>query len=193
MKLDRPQWWTTTLPWRALKLQSPVTTMKPGKVTGIIIHKQGQFGLNRGDWVNGDRSGKAFHRGLDVIGWIGEDGLNPLDKRTVCCSPLHAIVLFVGPDQHGHPSVVLRHSSPRAERIRFSFFGDLEEVYVKEGQEIAVNTSLGLPCRFRGKYRFFHFGIGYEISRNGKSLDSYVNPRSSLEVKVAVQGRMPWI
>jgi hypothetical protein len=179
------------LPWRSIRLQSPVATRKLHKVTGLVVHRQGQFGLNRGDWVNGDRNGTAFHHGLDVIGWIGESGVNPLDDQTVCCSPLHAVVDFVGPDEHEQPSIVLRHSSIRSKRIRFSFFGDLEEIYVKERQEIPENTPLGRPSLFRNKTRFFHFAIGYELSHQERSWDSFVNPCSSLDGKIAVRGRMP--
>src|SRR5215471_11991403 len=192
MSIERPSWWNTLLPWRAIGPHLPVATVPDNKVTGIVVHRQGRFGWNKGNWVDGDPEGEAVHYGLDIIGWVGNSKLHVLDQQSVCCSPLQGVVAWVGPDEHGHPSINLRHSSRVAERRRFSFFGDLEEVFVKAGQSISVGTPLGRPCRFRGKCRFFHYGMGYEVRQNGKWQDVFIDPGPSLPGTLVVQRELPW-
>ena len=162
-------------------------------VAGIVVHQRGQFGWNRGDWVNGGSRERSFHFGLDVIGWISESGeCLPLSKQIVCCSPLEGVATFVEPDEHNHLSVILRHSSARAGRRRFSFFGDLEDVRIRKGQSVSAGSPLGRPMKLREDYRFFHFGIGYEIEGREQWNRIYINPGFSIDGNIEVRGRIPW-
>lgn len=192
MSLERPQWWNTLLPWRALGARLPVTTSGRREVTGLVVHRQGRYGWNKGNWVNGDPSGWAVHYGLDIIGWLSNSELHRLDGKSICCSPLEGVVAWVGPDEHGQLSINLRHSSRSAERRRFSFFGDLQKVFVKAGQTVSAGTPLGLPNPFRQGYRFFHFGMGYEIRQNGKWRDIFINPGSLVPGNIVVRPELPW-
>jgi len=192
-KSRRPEWWDTGLPWRALRWQLPVACMGQHAVAGIVVHEKGQYGWNRGDWVNGGSRERSFHYGLDVIGWISDSGVSlPLSKQIVCCSPLEGIVTFVGPDEHNHLAVVLRHSSARAGRRRFSFFGDLEELYIKEGQKVIAGSKLGRPSTLREDYHFFHFGIGYETEGKVEWNKTYINPSFSIGGEIQIRRRIPW-
>ena len=196
--LDRPPWWSTLLPWRALGAVLPLATLPKNKATGLVVHRQGQYGWSKGNWVTGDPEGDAVHYGLDVIGWVSTAERSSaaeahlLDQHTICCSPLAGLIAWVGPDEHGYPSINLWHSSRQAERRRFSFFGDLEEVYVKAGQSVAAGTPLGRPAPLRKNCRFFHFGMGYEIRRNGRWQDVYINPGPVLPGKIVVKNELPW-
>jgi hypothetical protein len=182
------EWWGTALPWRALSWHLPIIGVHGDVVTGIVVHEQGQYGWNVGDWVAGEGRQRDYHFGLDIVGWLGDsERSHPLDKRVVCGSPLRGIVDYVQPDEHDHLSVVIRHSSVRAARRRFSFFGDLEEVHVKKGQEVDAGSSLGRPCRLRGTHRFFHFGIGYEVALRGQWRRFYVNPAPSIDGQIEVR------
>lgn len=192
MRVDRPQWWNTLLPWRALGVHLPVATVPRNKVTGIVVHRQGQYGWNQGNWVDGDPSGYAVHYGLDVIGWADGPEVHLLRTKIVCCSPIEGVVAWVGPDEHGNPSINLRHSPRTADRRRFSFFGDLEEVFVEAGQSVSAGEALGRPCLFRKSCRFFHFGMGYEIRRNGKWQDVFINPGSLMPGTIEIRPRLPW-
>ena len=192
MSAEKPSWWSSLLPWRALNPQLPVATTSKHPVTGIVVHRQGRFGWTKGDWVNGSPDGYAVHYGLDIIGWTSDSDLHFLDKESICCSPLPGLVAWVGPDEHGYPSINLWHSSRVAERRRFSFFGDLEKVYVKAGQRVGAGTALGRPAPLRGKCRFFHFGIGYEVRRNGKWHDVFIDPSPLLPGAIVVQRELPW-
>jgi hypothetical protein len=192
MSFDKPSWWTSLLPWRALTPHLPVATLPKNKVTGLVVHRQGRFGWNKGNWVDGDPDGYSVHYGLDIIGWIGNSELHLLDKQSVCCSPLQGVVAWVGPDEHGQPSINLRHSSRLARRRRFSFFGDLEEVYVEAGQSVCSGTPIGRPHRLRERCRFFHFGVGYEVRRNGKWHDVFIDPGPVLNGPIVVQRDLPW-
>jgi hypothetical protein len=189
----KPEWWDTGLPWRAVRWQLPVVSMEEHTVAGIVVHEKGQYGWNRGDWVNGGSRERSFHYGLDVIGWISDSGVSlPLTKQILCCSPLEGVVTFVGPDEHDHLAVVLRHSAARDGRRRFSFFGDLEEVHIKKGQRVRAGSRLGRPSKLREDYRFFHFGIGYETE--GKELWNkiYINPGFSIGGKIQIRRKIPW-
>jgi hypothetical protein len=188
------EWWSTTLPWRSLNWRLPVASVKHQNVSGIVVHRQGQYGRNRGDWVSGDRLEEGFHFGLDIIGWIGDSGLSqPLDGRVVCGSPLEGIVEYVEQDEHDHLSVVVTHSSVRAKRVRFSFFGDLEKVYVKKRQKVGAGAPLGRPYELDRRFRFFHFGIGYAVRVKGEWQRYYIDPRPSIDGKIEIRGRVPWI
>lgn len=192
MSVQRPPWWNTLLPWRALSPHLPIATVPKNKVAGIVVHRQGQYGWNKGNWVDGDPSGYAVHYGLDIIGWAGDSGLYPLQTEIVCCSPIEAVVAWAGPDEHGHPSINLRHSSRVAQRRRFSFFGDLEELFVKAGETVSASQPLGRPCLFRKRCRFFHFGMGYEIRRNGKWQDVFIDPGPVIPGRIEVRPTLPW-
>lgn len=192
MSVERPPWWNTLLPWRALSSHLPIATVPKNKVTGLVVHRQGRFGWNKGNWVDGDPSGYAVHYGLDIIGWAGDSGLHPLQTEIVCCSPIEGVVAWVGPDEHGYPSINLRHSSRVAQRRRFSFFGDLEELYVKAGETVSAGKPLGRPCLFRKNCRFFHFGMGYEIRRNGKWQDVFIDPGPVIPGRLEVRPTLPW-
>lgn len=192
MNLRRAAWWNGLLPWRALSPKLPVATVPTNNVTGLVVHRQGQYGWNTGNWVNGDPDGEAVHYGLDIIGWVGHSGPHPLDKHSVCCSPLEGVVAWVGADEHGYPSMNLRHSSRVAGRRRFSFFGDLDEVYVKAGQSVSAGTLLGRPAPFREGCRFFHFGMGYEVRRNGKWQDVFIDPGAAMKAAIVVRSALPW-
>jgi hypothetical protein len=192
MTIKNLEWWSTLLPWGALHPQLPLATSGNGKVKGLVVHRQGQYGYNSGNWVDGDPEGTAFHYGLDVIGWLGEKGKAfSLDDRVVCCCPLEGVVYWIGKDEHGDQSIIIHHSPTHARRRRFSFFGDLEEVFVKKGQKIAANTPVGRPCKIFGEKRFFHFAMGYEVRVNGKRRDYFVNPGASLPGKVVARATMP--
>lgn len=192
MSVERPPWWSTLLPWRALSSHLPIATVPENKVTGLVVHRQGRYGWNKGNWVDGDPSGYAVHYGLDIIGWAGDSGLHPLQTEIVCCSPIEGVVAWVGPDEHGYPSINLRHSSRVAQRRRFSFFGDLEELYVKAGETVSAGKPLGRPCLFRKNCRFFHFGMGYEIRRNGKWQDVFIDPGPVIPGRLEVRPTLPW-
>ena len=192
MNLERPAWWNSLTPWRALQPCLPIATLLRNRVTGLVVHRQGRFGWNRGNWVNGDPDGYAVHYGLDIIGWVGGSQPHFLDKRVVCCSPLAGVIAWVGADEHGYPSINLRHSSRVADRRRFSFFGDLEEVYVKAGQDVSAGTPLGRPTPFRRNCRFFHFGMGYEVRPNGKWQDVFIDPAPPMRARIVVQSDLPW-
>jgi hypothetical protein len=187
------EWWDTVLPWRALRWQLPVISMEKDAVAGIVVHERGQYGWNQGDWVNGGSRERSFHFGLDVIGWISDAGVSlPLSKQIVCCSPLEGVVTFVGPDEHDHLAVLLRHSAARAGRRRFSFFGDLEEIHIKKGQRVIPGSRLGRPSKLREDYRFFHFGIGYETEGREEWNRIYINPSFSICGKIQIRRRIPW-
>ena len=191
--MPKPAWWDTGMPWRALRWQLPVANEEPQVVAGIVVHQRGQFGWNRGDWVNGGSRERSFHFGLDVIGWISGSGeCLPLSKQIVCCSPLEGVATFVEPDEHKHLSVILRHSSARAGRRRFSFFGDLEDVRIRKGQGVSAGSPLGRPMKLHEDYRFFHFGIGYEIEGREQWNRIYINPGFSIDGNIEVRGRIPW-
>lgn len=192
MKTEMPAWWKSLRSWRALGPCLPLATMPRNRVTGIVVHRQGQYGLNSGNWVTGEPDGESNHFGWDVIGWVGGSSLHFLDDRIVCCSPMDGLVAWVGADEHGQPSMNLRHSPRNAERRRFSFFGDLDDVYVKAGQRIRTGTPLGRPGVFKQRCRFFHFGMGYEVRRNGKWHDVFINPGPAINAKIAVRPRLPW-
>lgn len=192
MSFETPLWWNSSLPWRALGPGLPVATTGKIAVAGIVVHRQGRFGWNRGNWVDGDPSGYAVHYGLDIIGWLGDSRLHQLDKKSICCSPLDGVVAWVGLDEHGYPSINLRHSSRLSQRRRFSFFGDLEEVYVKAGQYLSAGTPLGVPCPFRKQARFFHYGLGYEVRQSKKWRDVFIDPTPSLPGIVVFRPQLPW-
>ena len=192
MRVERPPWWNTLLPWRALSPHLPLATLPKNKVTGLVVHRQGQFGWNKGNWVDGDPEGYAVHYGLDVIGWVGNSELHLLDKQAICCSPLQGVVVWIGPDEHGQPSIILRHSPRDAERRRFSFFGDLEDVYVKAGESVSTGSFLGRPYPLGKKWRFFHFAIGYEVRLKGKWQDVFIDPGPPLGGTIVVQRELPW-
>lgn len=192
MRLLRPLWWNTLVPWRALDARLPVSTLPKNKATGLVVHRQGQYGWNKGNWVDGDPNGYAVHYGLDIIGWAGASGLYPLQTDIVCCSSIEGVVAWVGPDEHGNPSINLRHSPRTADRRRFSFFGDLEVVFVKAGQSVSAGEPLGRPCLFHKKCRFFHFGMGYEIRRNGKWQDVFIDPGRVIPGHIEVRPTLPW-
>lgn len=191
MSSTKPTWWNTRLPWRALNPQLPVANSLQKPVTGIVVHPQGRYGWNRGNWVDDDPEGYAVHYGLDIIGWLGSSGSRPLDKHSICCSPAQGIVAWTGPDEHGFASIIVRHSARSMDRRRFSFFGDLEEVFVKKGQEVERGTPLGPPLHLRRKGRFFHFSLGYEIRRNGRWQDVFIDPGFSLNGKIVVRRPFP--
>lgn len=180
------------LPWRALSVHLPLGTTRKSQMTGIVVHRQGRYGWNKGNWVDGDPEGWAVHYGLDIIGWVNNSALHLLDKHSICCSPLAGVVAWTGLDEHGYPSINMRHSSRTAERRRFSFFGDLDEVYVKAGQRVQVGTPLGRPAPFRRNCRFFHFGMGYEVRRNGKWRDVFIDPSPLLPGAIVVRRELPW-
>jgi hypothetical protein len=192
MTTNNHEWWHTLLPWGALQPQLPLATTSNGKVEGLVVHRQGQYGWNSGNWVNGDKDGTAFHYGLDIIGWLGDGGkCYGLDDDVVCCCPLEGVVHWIGKDEHGDQSVIIHHSPTRAKRRRFSFFGDLEEVFVKTGQRIGANFPVGRPCKIFGESRFFHFAMGYEVRVDGKWRDYFVNPGRSLPGRVVARGLKP--
>jgi hypothetical protein len=110
----------------------------------------------------------------------------------VCLSVVEGVVGRVESYEHSLLSVLLRHSSARAGRRRFSFFGDLEEVHIKKGRKVAAGASLGRPCLLRKNYRFFHFGIGYEIEGKEEWNRVYINPGFSIDGRIEVRGRIPW-
>lgn len=192
MSFSRPLWWNTLLPWRALGCHLPVATTDKRQVTGLVVHRQGRYGWNQGNWVDGDPSGWAVHYGLDVIGWLNKSEPHRLDGKSICCSPADGVVAWVGADEHGQASMNLRHSSRTAERRRFSFFGDLQDVYVKAGQRVSAGTPLGRPNPFRQGWRFFHFGMGYEIRRGGKWQDVFINPGPLLPGNIITRRELPW-
>ena len=144
------------------------------------MHREGQFGWATGDWVNEKDGGRDFHYGWDVVGWIGASRRGRLlDDELRCRPPLEGVVQHVGKDEHNELCVVVRHSPATARLRRFTFFGDLEQVYVKPGQKVSTRTALGLPLRFK-RHRFFHFAMGYEVYSGGKRDDIYVDPREVL-------------
>ena len=192
MRQQKPQWWDNLLPWRALRPFLPLATLSGPKVTGLVVHRQGQYGKNQGNWVTGDPAGETSHFGLDIIGWIGNSRAHVLNPSVVCCSPIDGLVAWTGKDEHGYPSINMLHSSRKAERRRFSFFGDLEEVYVRAGQLVTAGAPLGRPAIFRRNCRFFHFGMGYEIRRDGKWHDIFINPDPTLKTKIIVRSNLPW-
>lgn len=192
MSIGIPEWWDGLRPWRALNPLLPIGNRRGPAVTGIVVHSQGRFGRNKGNWVAGDSQGHARHFGLDIIGWMGDDGPHPLETLTVCRSPIDGVVAWVGADEHGHTSINMRHSPRNAERRRFSFFGDLERVYVKTGQRVSAGTWLGMPCLFRKGCRFFHFAMGYEVKRNGKWHDIFIDPGAALRAKIMLRPELPW-
>lgn len=189
---NNSEWWHIALPWGALRPQLPVANIRRGAVKGLVVHRQGQYGWNSGNWVNGDPAGTAFHYGLDIIGWLGANGkIFSLNDHVICCCPLEGVVYWIGKDEHGDQSIIIHHSPVRAERRRFSFFGDLEEVYVKKGQRIAAGVPVGRPCRIFGASCFFHFAIGYEVRVDGKRRDYFVNPGRSLPGRIIARATMP--
>jgi hypothetical protein len=189
----KPDWWGTDLPWRALRWRLPLQSVDGHAVVGIVVHRNGQYGWSHEDWVNGRRGELAFHYGLDVIGWIADSGSSlPLNKGIVCCSPLEGVATCVEPDEHKHLSVVLRHSSAHRGRRRFSFFGDLEDVYIKKGHKVIAGASIGRPCLLWKNHRFFHFGIGYEIEEKPEWNRIYINPTFSIDGRIEIRGRIPW-
>jgi hypothetical protein len=194
MKPKKPLWWNSLLPWRTLKPCLPLATVSGATVAGLVVHRQGQYGENQGNWVDGDPTGYATHFGLDIIGWLAnsEPHVHILDKQIVCCSPLDGVIAWTGADEHGSPSINMLHSSRTAKRRRFSFFGDLEEVYVRAGQRVSAGTPLGRPCVFKRRCRFFHFGMGYEIRRNGKWCDIFIDPGPALKARIVVRPNLPW-
>lgn len=192
MSVERPWWWNKLLPWRDLTPRLPLATVPKNRVKGLVVHRQGQYGWNTGNWVTGEAEGEAVHYGLDIIGWLGGSGPHSLDQNSICCSPLEGVVAWVGPDEHGYPSINLRHSSRVAGRRRFSFFGDLAEVYVRVGQSVSAGTPLGRPAPFREGCRFFHFALGYEVRRNGKWLDVFIDPGPCLRRPIVVRPALPW-
>ena len=189
----QPHWWNKGLSWRALNWRLPVRSVNGSGVTGLVVHRDGQYGWSNRDWVSGAPAERDFHFGLDVIGWITDSGATlPLDNRIVCCSPLEGTTSFVGPDEHGHMAVVLRHSPDDVVRRRFSFIGDLEEVYVERGEQVPAGLPLGRPYVFRKNYRFFHFGIGYEIAGTEKRRRVYINPAFSIDGRLEIRERIPF-
>ena len=88
MSVKKPLWWNNLFPWRALNPQLPVATLPENLATGLVVHCQGQYGWNTGNWVDGDPSGEAVHYGLDIIGWVGNTGPHALDEQSICCSTL---------------------------------------------------------------------------------------------------------
>lgn len=192
MANSNSEWWHTALSWGALHPQLPIANTRRIPVKGLVVHRQGQYGWNNGNWINGDPEGTAFHYGLDIIGWLGENGkIFSLDDRAICCCPLEGVVHWIGKDEHGDQSIIIHHSPVRAKRRRFSFFGDLEEVYVKKGQRIRANIPVGRPCRIFGATRFFHFAMGYEVRVDGKWRDYFVNPGASLPGRIVARATMP--
>lgn len=192
MSAETPSWWSSLLPWRALSPHLPLTTARKSRVTGIVVHKQGRYGWTKGNWVDGDPDGWAVHYGLDIIGWVSDCDLQLLNEQSICCSPLPGVIAWTGPDEHGYPSINLRHSPRNAERRRFSFFGDLEEVFVKAGDRVTAGTPLGRPAPFRKNCRFFHFGVGYEVRRNGQWQDVFINPCPFMPGRIVVRPELPW-
>lgn len=192
MKPKQPLWSNSLLPWRALKPCLPLAHVSGTRVAGLVVHRQGRYGENQGNWVDGDPSGYATHFGLDIIGWLANSEPHVLDKQIVCCSPFDGVVTWTGADEHGCPSINLLHSSRTAKRRRFSFFGDLEEVYIRAGQRVTSGTPLGRPGVFKQKWRFFHFGMGYEIRRNGKWHDIFIDPGPTLKARIVVRTNLPW-
>ncbi|TAL12604.1 MAG: hypothetical protein EPO02_01010 [Nitrospirae bacterium] len=152
-----------------------------------MVHKDGQYGWHAFDWVTRQKALKEIHKGIDVIGWIQKDGRRRLlDNTTLCCVPLPGIVDWVGLDEDGAPSVVIRHSSRSSARIRFSFFGDLSKILVRKGQRLAALEAVGKPSRRQTASRFFHFGLGYEIPNGTRRVDRFVNPNSCLRGEISV-------
>lgn len=192
VSMEKPLWWNKLLPWRRLSPLLPIATVPNNQVTGLVVHRQGRYGWNTGNWVDDDPEGEAVHYGLDIIGWVGTSGLHLLDRHIICCSPVEGVVAWVGADEHGYPSMNLRHSSRVAARRRFTFFGDLEEVFVEAGQRISAGTPLGRPAPFRKGGRFFHFGMGYEVRRNGKWQDVFIDPGPCLRSPIVVRPDLPW-
>ena len=46
--------------------------------------------------------------------------------------------------------------------------------------------------KLREDYRFFHFGIGYEIEGREQWNRIYINPGFSIDGNIEVRGRIPW-
>src|SRR5215469_12063481 len=95
MSLETPPWWNTLLPWGALSPCLPVATVRKTPVTGIVVHRQGRYGWNKGNWVEDDPEGHAVHYGLDIIGWVGNSEPHLFDNQSICCSPLAGVVAWV--------------------------------------------------------------------------------------------------
>ncbi len=188
-----PNWLKTTLPWRAVRLELPIAYSDDIPICGVVVHQNGKFGWNRGDWVK--RRGRKwhYHWGLDVVGSVMElQRLHRLDDRIVCVSPQFGIVDEVGLDQHDHICVVLSHSASDSGRRRFSFFGDLEEAKVSRGQWLRPGQTLGTPMKLAEGNRFFHFGVGYEVGLKDSEYDVYVNAQSFLNGQVVFRGQR-WV
>ncbi len=187
-----PSWLKTTLPWRAVRLELPIADVDI-PICGVVVHQDGRFGWNRGDWVA--RRGRKwnYHRGLDIVGSVTElHGIHRLDDRIICVSPQLGIVEEVGRDQHDHVCVVLLHSVSDLARRRFSFFGDLEEAKVSRGQLLHPGQTLGTPMKLAEGNRFFHFGVGYELGSKEAKHDIYVNAQSFLNGQVVFRGQR-WV
>ena len=125
--------------------------------------------------MGGQPFGRKHHKGIDVIGCVDAEGaLRPLDQLPIC-APADGWVEFVGDDEDGNPSIILRHSSRRNGRFRITFFGDLKSVFVHEGQRVRAGDPIGTAGTTPTGLRFFHFGVGYRLT--GKRTDDvFVDP-----------------
>jgi murein DD-endopeptidase MepM/ murein hydrolase activator NlpD len=158
------------LPWSRAPITVPFAHAR-----AIVAHVRGTFGWQEGDWVGGQPFGRKHHKGIDVIGCVGADGvLRPLDRLRIC-APADGWVEFVGADEDAKPSIVLRHSWRGSDRFRITFFGDLRRVFVRGGERLRAGDSIATAGTTPTGLRFFHFGVGYRLT--GKRVDDvFVDP-----------------